>query len=200
MTKVQNPCKKNLVSCDLSLPDPVLQGRREKTVQIQKEEVAIMKKRRMLSIIALSTAAAVGFGSAYAAAKTGLQARIAETETEETETEETETEEAGTVESERNDISFLDLLPGTSEKSAMPDGEAYEDLAVSDGMLMAAAETGGYYAEPAMPNWNTEQYSTVDETGFRDVKLYPLSTFGRFAWLDAEGCCPDRGDDQLLPL
>lgn len=136
-----------------------------------------MRKRRMLSIIAVSTAAAVCFGSAYAAAKAGLQVSIAETETEETETE---TEEAGreTPESETNDFSIIDFLTGTSAKNAMPEAEAYEDLAVSDGMLMAAAETGGYYAEPAMPNWNTEQYSTVDETGFRDVKLYPLSTFG----------------------
>ncbi len=136
-----------------------------------------MRKRRMLSIIAVSTAAAVCFGSAYAAAKAGLQVSIAETETEETETE---TEEAGrgTPESETNDFSIIDFLTGTSAKNAMPEEEAYEDLAVSDGMLMAAAETGSYYAEPAMPNWNTEQYSTVDETGFRDVKLYPLSTFG----------------------
>lgn len=136
-----------------------------------------MRKRRILSIIAVSTAAAVCFGSAYAAAKAGLQVSIAETETEETETE---TEEAGrgTSESETNDFSIIDFLTGADAKNAMPEAEAYEDLAVSDGMLMAAAETGGYYAEPAMPNWNTEQYSTVDETGFRDVKLYPLSTFG----------------------
>lgn len=136
-----------------------------------------MRKRRILSIIAVSTAAAVCFGSAYAAAKASLQVSIAETETEETETE---TEEAGrgTPESETNDFSIIDFLTGTSAKNAMPEEEAYEDLAVSDGMLMAAAETGSYYAEPAMPNWNTEQYSTVDETGFRDVKLYPLSTFG----------------------
>ena len=136
-----------------------------------------MRKRRILSIIAVSTAAAVCFGSAYAAAKAGLQVSIAETETEETETE---TEEAGrgTPESETNNFSIIDFLTGAEAKNAMPEEEAYEDLAVSDGMLMAAAETGSYYAEPAMPNWNTEQYSTVDETGFRDVKLYPLSTFG----------------------
>ena len=44
---------------------------------------------------------------------------------------------------------------------------------------MAAMESAdAFYSGSPMPQWNTEEYSTVDETGFRDVKLYPLSTFG----------------------
>ena len=133
-----------------------------------------MKNRKwMLSIIAASVVAVAGLGSMYAAAKTGLEIRVPETETEETETE-TETAETGKEESER--FSIADLLTGGMAKNT--EAEAYEDLGAYDGMVMSAAETGNYYAAPSMPQWNTEQYSTVEETGFRDVKLYPLSTFG----------------------
>ena len=132
-----------------------------------------MKNRKlMLSVIAASTAAVVGLGSMYAAAKTGLEIRINETETEETETE---TEE-NRLESEISSV--LDFLTGAADKNSDAEVEVYEDVGVWDGLSMSAAETGNYYAEPAMPQWNTEQYSTVEETGFRDVKLYPLSTFG----------------------
>ena len=133
-----------------------------------------MRNRKwMLSVVAASTAAVVGLGSMYAAAKTGLEIRTRETETGETETE-TEADEPGKGESER--ISIGDVLMGVMDKNA--EAEVSEDLGYYDGMVMSAAETGNYYAEPAMPQWNTEQYSTVEETGFRDVKLYPLSTFG----------------------
>ena len=141
-------------------------------------------KKLMLSIVAVSTAAVVGLGSMYAAAKTGQEIQTKEAETEETETE-TETEtESGTEGS--NDAQTeerfqeVNLLTG-SAKNAEADAyeaEVYEDVGVYDGAMMSAAETGNYYAEPAMPQWNTEEYSTVGESGFKDVKLYPLSTFG----------------------
>ena len=148
---------------------------------------AIMKNRKlMLSIIAASTAAAIGLGSVYAASSAGNEIRTNETETKETgieieETEETETETEETespAESESNSPSILEILTGSDRKNADAEAEAYEDVGVYDGLMMSAADGGNYYAEPAMPNWNTEEYSTVDETGFRDVKLYPLSTFG----------------------
>ena len=72
---------------------------------------AIMKNRKlMLSIIAASTAAAIGLGSVYAASSAGNEIRTNETETKETgieieETEETETETEETespAESESN--------------------------------------------------------------------------------------------------
>ncbi len=132
-----------------------------------------MKNRKlMLTVIAASTAAVVGLGSMYAAAKTGLEIKTPESETEETETE---TEESGEMQTEQR-FSLVDLLTGTANKNA--EADAYEDLGVYEGEAMFAAESGNYYAEPAMPQWNTEQYSTVDESGFKDVKLYPLSTFG----------------------
>lgn len=133
-------------------------------------------KKLILSIIAAGTAAAVGLGSVYAAALTARPTGV-EVETEETETEtETEETEPGTAESEKRE-SLIDLLFGDSS-SKNADAEVYEDGGVMDSYVMSAAETGAYYAEPWIPNWNTEEYSTVDETGFRDVKLYPLSTFG----------------------
>ena len=135
-----------------------------------------MKNRKLiLSMIAVSAAAATGIGSMYAVAKTGPDIRIMESETEETETE----TEPGMIESgtdETGHISILDILTGSQAKNA--EAEAYVDVEEMDGLAMAAGETGYYYAEPAMPQWNTEEYSTVEETGFRDVKLYPLSTFG----------------------
>ena len=146
-----------------------------------------MKNRKlMLSIIAASTAAAIGLGSVYAASSAGNEIRTNETETKETgieieETEETETETEETespAESESNSPSILEILTGSDRKNADAEAEAYEDVGVYDGLMMSAADGGNYYAEPAIPNWNTEEYSTVDETGFRDVKLYPLSTFG----------------------
>ena len=138
-----------------------------------------MKNRKMmLSMIAAATAAAVGFGSVYAASGSA-QLSFSETETEETETE-TETviePETAANEDERKETSnpIVELLFGTGEKAAEADG--YMD---SGTMLMAVgeAEEGAWYSEPAMPAWNTEEYSTVEETGFCDVKLHPLSTFG----------------------
>lgn len=141
----------------------------------------IMRNRKlMLSVIAAATAAAVGLGTVYASSLTG-SLNVFETETEETETEtETESEEeTDDVEKRDSDAeknnSILDLLTGMGEKTY--EAEGYVD---SGSMLMAAEEVtdGAYYMEPAMPAWNTEEYSTVEETGFRDVKLYPLSTFG----------------------
>ena len=140
-----------------------------------------MRNRKlMLSVIAAATAAAVGLGTVYASSLTG-SLNVFETETEETETEtETESEEeTDDVEKRDSDAeknnSILDLLTGMGEKTY--EAEGYVD---SGSMLMAAEEVtdGAYYMEPAMPAWNTEEYSTVEETGFRDVKLYPLSTFG----------------------
>ena len=64
------------------------------------------------------------------------------------------------------------------EEEALVDGYVDEGYAYNGVMMSAAEAAGGYYAEPAMPSWNTEEYNTVEETGFRDVKLYPLSTFG----------------------
>lgn len=132
-----------------------------------------MKNRRVLSIIAASAVAAAGLGSVYAAAIGGLATGTGETEYRESETEETETEETQT---ESGTTPLLDILSGGEQKNAS--AQEYEDLAASDGALMAAAEYDEGYGMPAMPQWNTEQYSTVEETGFRDVKLYPLSTFG----------------------
>ena len=141
-------------------------------------------KKLMLSIVAVSTAAVVGLGSMYAAAKTGQEIQTKEAETEETETEtETETESGteGSNDAQTEErIQDVNLLTG-SAKNAEADAyeaEVYEDVGVYDGAMMSAAETGNYYAEPAMPQWNTEEYSTVGESGFKDVKLYPLSTFG----------------------
>ncbi len=138
-----------------------------------------MKNRKMMiSMAAVGAAAVIGLGSAYAAGITGelTLTGITETETEETETEtETETEES------ESELTWDDLELGREkgevyvEEEVLSDG--YYDMSTSN-MLMTASEAAGYYAEPAMPSWNTEEYSTVDETGFKDVKLYPLSTFG----------------------
>ena len=136
---------------------------------------------------------------------TQIVGEIETEQTEETETE-TETEDAGTEKTQTGETvklqetemakpsgesesgSLLDDLMGaltgrSEEKSAQPEvyvEESYMDNGYYDGeMLFSAAEEGGaYYPEIAMPSWNTEQYNTVEETGFRDVRLYPLSTFG----------------------
>lgn len=148
----------------------------------------MMNRKLMLSVIAAAAAAGIGLGSIYAAATDivpeGPDTGVEETEETETETEtETGTEQTQTADPEEESflVSLLDSLTGNrtaesvTEKNAYPEAYEYE----GDEMVMSAAETGlGYYAEPAMPAWNTEEYSTVDETGFRDVKLYPLSTFG----------------------
>lgn len=39
-----------------------------------------------------------------------------------------------------------------------------------------ASAMSGFYGAPA-PGWNTENYSTIHENGFKDVKINPLSTF-----------------------
>ncbi len=145
----------------------------------------MMNRKLMMSMIAAGTAAAVGLGSVYAASlsaaqdETGFETENKE-ETEETETEETETEEAEPetlrIESEPgNDLEdgYVDL-ESKNEEYVMDDGfdamGAMEAAGVYDGE--------GYYMDSPMPAWNTEEYATVGETGFRDVKLYPLSTFG----------------------
>ena len=132
----------------------------------------------------------------------GLDEAETETETEtetesrpesETEEKESETEVSPGTESTESSSeksllqSLVETLTGTDRKEKSGEQDAYEEEYVLDvdggyvdnGLLMSAAEaSGAYYAEPAMPSWNTEEYNTVGETGFRDVRLYPLSTFG----------------------
>ncbi len=123
----------------------------------------MMNRTWMMSMIAAGMAAAVGLGSVYAA---GLSTRQAETETEETETE--------TEQGIFGDEEILFDVESKTEAYVLNDG-----LMDSGGtVLMAAAESAGGYLEAPGRYWNTEEYSTVDDTGFRDVKLYPLSTFG----------------------
>ncbi len=125
----------------------------------------MMNRTWMMAMVAAGTAAAVGLGSVYAA---GLSARQTEIETE---TEETETEtEPGLF----GDEEVLFDARSKTEAYALNDGV----MEAGGNILMAAAETTGGYMEAPGMSWNTEEYSTVDDTGFRDVKLYPLSTFG----------------------
>lgn len=94
-------------------------------------------------------------------------------ETEETETE-TEgadlsgTEAAGLPEVEER-FSWLDAF--VSSKNAA-------DVCEEDGMVMAASTADAGWAEWPAPAWNTEEYATVGETGFRTAAQYPFSTFG----------------------
>ncbi len=120
-------------------------------------------------MIAAGTAAVVGFGSVYAA---GMSSYFRNTEMTETETEETESETELTWEE-------LEKRMEKGEESAIEPEILTDGLEMSgETMMFAAEDNAAYYTEPAMPAWNTEEYSTVDETGFKDVKLYPLSTFG----------------------
>ena len=117
-----------------------------------------MKNRKMaFGITAAVTAGFIGLASVYGAA---VSAHIRPGRNGETETEETESET-------ENFWVWVDELAET------------KDMGVETGnMMMAAAEYDGGYAEPVILNWNTEEYSTVEETGFRTVKQYPFSTFG----------------------
>lgn len=120
-----------------------------------------MKNRKMMmGITAAATAGFIGLAGVYGASvsamiRTGRGGL--ETETEETETE-TEAVEAWNL----------------VEELFEAKGEA------DTGMMMSAAEDGMAmgWSEPVIMNWNTEEYSTVGETGFRSVKQYPFSTFG----------------------
>ncbi|MFW5706132.1 MAG: VWA domain-containing protein, partial [Bacteroidota bacterium] len=38
-------------------------------------------------------------------------------------------------------------------------------------------ETGGAFYSPPTPDWNTENYATIRENGFKNVTVSPLSTF-----------------------
>ena len=117
-----------------------------------------MKNRKMaFGITAAVTAGFIGLASVYGAA---VSAHIRPGRNGETETEETESET-------ESFWAWVDELAET------------KDMGVETGsMMMAAAEYDGGYAEPVILNWNTEEYSTVEETGFRTVKQYPFSTFG----------------------
>ena len=117
-----------------------------------------MKNRKMaMGITAAVTAGFIGLATVYGAA---LSAHITPGRMGETETEETESE---------TEI-FWAWVDEMAESKAM--GFA------TGNMMMAAAECDEYYAEPVIVSWNTEEYSTVEETGFRTVKQYPFSTFG----------------------
>ena len=117
-----------------------------------------MKNRKMaFGITAAVTAGFIGLASVYGAA---VSAHIRLGRNGETETEETESET-------ESFWAWVDELAET------------KDMGVETGsMMMAAAEYDGGDAEPVILNWNTEEYSTVEETGFRTVKQYPFSTFG----------------------
>ncbi|MBP3872194.1 MAG: von Willebrand factor type A domain-containing protein, partial [Lachnospiraceae bacterium] len=150
----------------------------------------MMNRKIMISVIASAAAAVIGLGSVSAAATGGRKdskaadivddAGASEAWPEETETEtETETEAVNRSESEQDSPLqvLIDSVADMGQNKSAMEEEMWDGGA--DGMVMAAAETGNaYFAEPAMPSWNTEEYGTVEETGFRDVKLYPLSTFG----------------------
>ena len=119
-----------------------------------------MRKRRMvMGITAVAAAVLIGLVSVYGES-IGAQivaGRIRETETEETETE-SETEAGFDL------VNQLFGLDGA--KSAQEE------------VLMEAACADYEWYEPVVVSWNTEEYSTVGETGFRTVKQYPFSTFG----------------------
>ena len=117
-----------------------------------------MKNRKMaMGITAAVTAGFIGLATVYGAA---LSAHITPGRMGETETEETESE---------TEI-FWAWVDEMAESKAM----GFE----TGNMMMAAAECDEYNAEPVIVSWNTEEYSTVEETGFRTVKQYPFSTFG----------------------
>ncbi len=140
----------------------------------------MMNRKLMMSMIAAGTAAAVGIGSVYASGLT-IGVTVSETEMEETETEETETEGTETEASEGKpeDEPFIqgDGLPEVNSKSeTYVMAEEYDSMSAN--ISMSAAQADGSIPDSRSVSWNTEEYSTVDDTGFRDVKLYPLSTFG----------------------
>ena len=121
-----------------------------------------MRNRKMtVGMTAAVMAGFIALASVYGAA-IGAQIHT-DPERLETETEETELETEAVLE-------WLDVL-FDSKNAAM---------ATDSGMMMEACEEDGYYAwsEPVVLNWNTEEYNTVEETGFRLVKQYPFSTFG----------------------
>ena len=117
-----------------------------------------MKNRKMaMGITAAVTAGFIGLATVYGAA---LSAHITPGRMGETETEETESET-------ENFWAWVDEMAES------------KDMGFETGnMMMAAAECDECYAEPVIVSWNTEEYSTVEETGFRTVKQYPFSTFG----------------------
>ena len=119
-----------------------------------------MRNRKMVMGSAAAAAAVlIGLVSVYGASS-GVQPVIelmTESETEETESE---TEEPEVL------FNLLDQLTSADSGKAM-----------QEEVMMEAAVDGGWM-EPPQISWNTEQYSTVGETGFRTVKQYPFSTFG----------------------
>ena len=117
-----------------------------------------MKNRKMaMGITAAVTAGFIGLATVYGAA---LSAHITPGRMGETETEETESE--------------TEIFWAWVDEMAESKDMGFE----TGNMMMAAAECDEYYAEPVIVSWNTEEYSTVEETGFRTVKQYPFSTFG----------------------
>ena len=52
------------------------------------------------------------------------------------------------------------------------------DVLFAPANYSAAEQEACTSSEVSMVWWNTSEYATVDETGFRDVTLYPFSTFG----------------------
>ena len=124
-----------------------------------------MKNRKIaMGITAAAMAGFIGLASVYGAS-VSAQIRAgrngSETETEETESE---TEIIWNLVEE--------LFDAEAKNTAMDTGAT---------MMMEAAESDGalsYWVEPTVLNWNTEEYNTVEETGFRTVKQYPFSTFG----------------------
>ena len=126
------------------------------------------RKNLMTGMLTVVLAGALCLGTIYTASFAGEKIRETETETEtETESETENTSEEIT--------SLLDVLINGREKSA---GLAVTD----DGLMYEAAEEDAMYAGGGydwnMPQWNTEEYSTVDESGFKESRLYPFSTFG----------------------
>ena len=119
-----------------------------------------MRNRKMVMGSAAAAAAVlIGLVSVYGASS-GVQPVIelmTESEMEETESE---TEEPEVL------FNLLDQLTSANSGKAM-----------QEEVMMEAAVDGGWM-EPPQISWNTEQYSTVGETGFRTVKQYPFSTFG----------------------
>ncbi len=153
--------------CNLPYKEPIC-------VDTRRKYAIMMNRKWMIASIAAGTAAVISLGSVYASVRSdGLSAaQTGETEEEETETE---TEELSDL-----TVTVRDD-PEYEKNSSDNDGEEY---ILTDGFYEAAmdyameAEAGAFYSDIPVMNWNTEEYSTVDESGFKDVKLYPLSTFG----------------------
>ena len=106
---------------------------------------------------AAALAVVLCLGTVYSASQTG---RRMETETEWIETE---TEWPGTE---------LPIFVLEDKSTGM------EACLMAPANYAAAEMEDCMSSEPAMVWWNTSEYATVDETGFRDVTLYPFSTFG----------------------